>query len=209
MRSPWIKLQQAAHQYQREEMVRITRLVRGLGVAVIVALGLIITSVVLAAPASQPVTPAANVQQWWMPLLAPVIAALGTMLAAFVTALLSKLIKVLEAKYKVDVPVMIEQLLTDKAKQLVAAVEEAAENRLLHGDGQPTPGAEKSKQVVTALLAFADSLGYGKVYQEEQAKRLADAALHLARVGSDTVVGSNGERGKLLAKAAHRDASGR
>lgn len=185
-----------------------------LSALLIVALSLIVTSVVLAAPATQPVVASSqpvvqNVQQWWMPLLSPVIAALGTALAAFVTALIAKLIKILEAKYKVDVPVMIEQLLADKAKQLVAAAEEEAENRLLHGDGQLTPGAEKSKQVVAALMAYADSLGYGKTYQEEQAKKLVDAVLHLNRAGSETVIGSNGERAKLLTKALHPAASAR
>lgn len=189
----------------------VVRKLCALSALLIVALSLIVTSVVLAAPATQPASQPAmqNVQQWWMPLLSPVIAALGTALAAFVTALIAKLIKILEAKYKVDVPVMIEQLIADKAKQLVAAAEEEAENRLLHGDGLITPGAEKSKQVVTALMTYADSLGYGKTYQEEQAKKLVDAVLHLNRAGSETVIGSNGDRAKLLTRALHPTASTR
>ena len=192
-------------------MHNVIRKLVALSALLLVALSLIVTSVVLAAPASQPASQpvAQNVQQWWMPLLTPIIAALGTALAAFVTALISKLLKVLEAKYKVDVPVMVEQLIADKAKQLVAAAEEEAERRILHGDGQPTSGADKSKQVVTALMAFAESLGFGKAYQDEQAKKLADAVLHFSRAGSENVVGSNGERGKLLAKASHRDVSQR
>ena len=209
MRSPWIKMSQAAHQMQREELARFTRLIRWLGVGIIMALGLIITSVVLAVPASQPVTPPANVQQWWMPLLTPIIAALGTLLAAFVTALLSKLIKLFEAKYKIDVPAEVEQMMAEKAKQLIASAEEEAERRILHGDGQVTLGAEKSKQVVAALTAFAASVGYGQQYSEEQAKRIVDGVLHLNRIGSANVIGSNGDRGKLLAKAYHTDANRR
>jgi hypothetical protein len=214
MPSPIFRLQRQVHQYQREEEARLTRLIRLLGVGIVLALGFIITSVVLAAPASQPIVAASqpvaqNVQQWWMPLLAPVLAALGTLIAAVVAALLKKLVALIEEKYKLEVPAEIEKLLADKAKQLIASAEEEAERRILHEDGTVTSGADKSKKVVTALMAFAESLGYGKQYQEEQIKKLVDGVLHLGRIGSENVVGSNGERGKLLAKAHHTGASQR
>jgi putative effector of murein hydrolase LrgA (UPF0299 family) len=219
---PWLKMRNVLDQMRNDEIHHLTWRIRVLGAFLVLALLLMVVPplIAVAAPATQPIiaatqpaTPvvkaAANVQQWWMPLLTPIIAALGTALAAFVTALISKLLKVIETKYKVDVPVMVEQLIADKAKQLVAAAEEEAERRILHGDGQATPGAEKSKQVVKGLMEFADSLGYGKQYQEEQAKRLADAVLHLSRVGSEDVIGSNGERAKLLARAQREGTSGR
>jgi len=219
---PWLKMRNVLDQMRNDEIHHLTWRIRVLGAFLVLALLLMVVPplIAVAAPATQPIiaatqpaTPvvkaAANVQQWWMPLLSPVLTAIGTLLAAFVTVLLGKLIKLLEAKYNLDVPAEVEKLLTDKAKQLVAAAEEEAERRILHGDGQATPGAEKSKQVVKGLMEFADSLGYGKQYQEEQAKRLADAVLHLSRVGSEDVIGSNGERAKLLARAQREGTSGR
>jgi len=211
MPSPIFRLQRQVHQYQHEEMTKLTRRIRILGAAVVLVLGFIVASIALAAPASQPASQPAvqNVQQWWMPLLTPVIAALGTALAAFVTALIAKLLKMIEAKYKIDVPAEVEKLMAEKAKQLIAGAEEEAERRILHEDGQVTSGAVKSKQVVDALVKFAESIGYGKQYQEEQAKKLVDGVLHLSRTGSENVVGSNGERGKLLAKARNTSTSQR
>jgi len=219
---PWLKMRNVLYQMQNDELHRLTWRIRVLGAFLILALLLMVVPplIAVAAPATQPVIAATqpmlpavksvtNVQQWWMPLLSPILTAIGTLLAAFVTVLLGKLIKLLETKYHLDVPAEVEKLLTDKAKQLVAAAEEEAERRILHGDGKPTEGAEKSKQVVKGLMEFADSLGYGKQYQEEQAKRLADAVLHLSRVGSEDVIGSNGERAKLLARAQREDISGR
>ena len=209
---PWIAMKKTLWQMRDDEIVHLTRQVRILGTFLVVALLLMTVPslVAWAAPASQPATQAAaqNTQQWWMPLLTPVLTALGTLLAAFVTVLLSKLLKLLEAKYHLDIPAEVEKLMADKAKELVAAAEEEAERRILHEGGQPTSGAEKSKQVVKGLMEFAESLGYGKQYQEEQAKRLADAVLHLSRTGMEGV-GSTGERAKLLARATHTGASNR
>jgi hypothetical protein len=219
---PWLKMRNVLDQMQNDEIHHLTWRIRVLGAFLVLALLLMVVPplIAVAAPATQPViaatqpaTPvvkaAANVQQWWMPLLTPMLAAIGTLLAAFITALLSKLIKLFEAKYKIDVPTDVEKLMAEKAKQLIAGAEEEAERRILHEDGQVTSGAAKNKEVVTALVAFAESIGYGKLYQEEQTKKLVDGVLHLSRIGSENVIGSNGDRAKRLAKANHDDASKR
>lgn len=209
---PLLSLRNQVAKLRDDEITHLTRQVRILGTFLVVALLLMTVPslVAWAAPASQPATQTAaqNTQQWWMPLLTPVLTAIGTLLAAFVTVLLGKLIKMLEAKYNLDIPAEVEKIMENKAKELVAAAEEEAERRILHEGGQPTSGAEKSKQVVKGLMEFAESLGYGKQYQEEQARRLADAVLHLNRVGMEGV-GSVGERAKALTRATRTDTSNR
>jgi hypothetical protein len=205
---PLISLHRTLWDLREAEVKSLTRRIRILGSFLFIALLLMFVPSIIAwaapatqaasQPASQPAAVAANVQQWWMPLLAPILTAIGTIIAAFVAALLKKLINIFESKYNIEVPAAIEQLVGDKAKQLIAAAEEEAERRILHEDGQPTSGAEKSKQVVTALLKYVDQLGYGKQYQEEQIQKLVDGILHLNRAGSDSVIGSDGARAKLL-----------
>jgi hypothetical protein len=193
---------------RNDEIARLTRRIHILGAFLVLALLLMFVPslVALAAPATQPVAsttqPVTYVQQWWMPLLAPVLALLGTLITTIVAALLKKLVKLFEDKYHVEVPASVERLLEDKAKQLIAAAEEETERKLLHGDGIPTPGAEKSRQVVDALLGFIDRMGYGAQYQEDQIKKLVDGVLHLNRAGSENVIGSNGERSQRLSLAA-------
>lgn len=154
------------------------------------------------APATQPVVQPAPGQPWWQPLVVPILAALGTALAALITAAINRLIKVLEAKYKVEVPVAIQQLVIEKAKELVAAAEEAAERKLLHEGGAVTTGAEKQKDVLTALSAFVKANGFETKYPEEELKKLVDGIVHLGRAGSYNVIGSNGDRATALAAAA-------
>jgi hypothetical protein len=123
-------------------------------------------------------------------------------LAAVITAAINRLIKVLENKYQVEVPVAIQQLMIEKAKELIAAAEEAAERKLLHEGGTATSGADKQKEVVAGLSAFVKANGYEAKYPEEELKKLVDGIVHLGRAGSYNVIGSNGERAVALATAA-------
>jgi hypothetical protein len=210
---PLLSLRNQVEALRNDELKHLDRRVRILGAFLVLALLLMFVPSIVAwaAPATQPVAaatqPVANVQQWWMPLLSPVLAALGTIIAAVVAALLKKLVTLFEDKYRIEVPAVVEQVISDKAKQLIAAAEEEAERKLLHGDGTPTSGAEKSKQVVDALTKFADQLGYGPQYQQEQIQKLVDGILHLNRAGSENVIGSNGERGKKLFAALNPSAA--
>lgn len=142
--------------------------------------------------------PAPVQQKWWEALLIPVLSAVGLVVATFIGLGLKKLTQLLEAKFKVDIPVQVEDLMVNKAKQLIAWGEEKMENRLLHGDGQKTPGAETIKNVKDALWKFADGLGYGQQYTEEKLVQLVEGILHLNRAGSEGVVGSTGERAQAL-----------
>jgi len=135
----------------------------------------------------------------WQTLLLPVVSVIGLFIASFLTLGLKKLTQLLEAKFKIDVPTSIEDLMSEKALQLVAWAEEQAENRLLHGDGKPTPSAEKADMVVKALTQFAEGLGYGKTWQADKIKQLVEGVLHLNRAGSEGVVGSEGARAAALA----------
>ena len=140
-------------------------------------------------------------QKWWEAILAPVLSAVGLILATFITLGLRKLVQLLEAKYKIDIPTQVETLINDKAKLLVAWGEEKMENRLLHGDAQKTPGAQTITSVKDALWKFADSLGYGQHYTDEKLTQIVEGVLHLTRVGSEGVVGSTGERAQAVTAA--------
>jgi hypothetical protein len=144
--------------------------------------------------------PAAATQKWWQALLIPILSALGIAVAAIVSALLLKLVRLIETKWKIDVPANLELLMTDKARLLVAWAEEQMENRLLHGDGVKTPGAERIAAVTTALYDFAKANGYDKAWTEAKCKQLAEGILHLERVDSEAV-GSTGARSEALAAA--------
>jgi hypothetical protein len=150
-----------------------------------------------AADAAAPVTTS---RALWQTLLLPVVSVVGLFIAAFLTLGLKKLTQLAEAKWKIDVPAAVEDLMSQKALQLCAWAEEKAENNLLHKDGKPTSGAEKADQVITAMIAFANSMGYGKDWQREKIEQLVAGVLHLNREGSAGVVGSNGTRGKEIAK---------
>lgn len=143
-------------------------------------------------------TPAPVTQKWWQALLIPVASALGLVVAAFIAAGLRKLVQLLEAKFKIDIPVQVEDLLAEKAKQLVAWGEEQLEKRVLHGDGVKTPGAETITKVKDALWKVADSMGYGKEYTDEKLTQLIEGVLHLNRAGSEGVIGSTGERAAAI-----------
>lgn len=139
----------------------------------------------------------------WQTLLIPIVSVVGLFIAAFLTLGLKKLTQLLEAKFKIDVPQAVEDLMSEKALQLCAWAEEKAEDKLLHKGGTPTPGAEKADQVVNALLAFAENMGYGKQWQRDKVEQLVAGIIHLNREGSAGVIGSNGTRGQeLAAKAA-------
>lgn len=147
-------------------------------------------------PAAAPAAP--EQQQWWQALLMPVLSVFGMFLAAFLVAGLRKLVKLIEAKWKIDVPDSVEKLMTEKARWALAWVEEKAEKRLLHGDGEKTSGAQKISEVVDLLQKFADGLGYGHDWQKDKIEALAEGVLHLER---DKAIGSTGERAvKLEAK---------
>jgi len=142
--------------------------------------------------------PALSTQKWWQALLLPVASALGLVVAAFIAAGLRKLVLVLEAKFKIDIPIQVEDLMVEKAKQLCAWGEEQLEKRVLHGDGVRTPGAETVTKVKDALWKVADSMGYGKEYTEEKLTQLIEGILHLNRAGSEGVIGSTGERAAAI-----------
>lgn len=138
----------------------------------------------------------------WQTLLLPIVSVVGLFIAAFLTLGLKKLTQLLEAKFKIDVPQAVEDLMKDKALQLCAWAEEKAEDKLLHKGEKPTSGAEKADQVVNALMAFAESMGYGKQWQKEKVEQLVSSVVHLNREGSQGVIGSNGSRGEALTAAA-------
>lgn len=159
-----------------------------------------------AAAASQPTVPpqpsaivvadpARSEQSWWQATLAPVFSVLGTLIAAFLVAGLRKLTRLIENKWKVDVPDKVERMMYEKARWAVAFVEEKAEKRLLHGDGKKTPGAEKIGEVVDLLQKFADGIGYGHEWQKDKVEALAEGVLHVER---DKSIGSAGDRAKKL-----------
>lgn len=184
-------------------MTRLTQRILQLRLAAIAAFCTIMTLcfwplVVLAADAVA-AAPAPVQQKWWQALLLPIASALGLVVAAFIAAGLRKLVQLLEAKFKIDIPVQVEDLLAEKAKQLVAWGEEALEKRVLHGDGVKTPGAETITKVKDALWKIADSMGYGKEYTDEKLTQLIEGVLHLNRAGSEGVVGSTGERAAAIA----------
>lgn len=166
----------------------------------------VVAPVAPAAPTTVPVVtpvPAVNGSKaLWQTLLLPIVSVLGLFIAAFLTLGLKKLTQILEAKLKIDVPQAVEDLMKDKALQLCAWAEEKAEDKLLNKGGTPTSGAEKAEQVITALLTFADSMGYGKQWQREKVEQLVSGIVHLNREGSEGVIGSNGNRGKELAEKA-------
>ncbi|MBU1891186.1 hypothetical protein KJ782_06930, partial [Patescibacteria group bacterium] len=134
-----------------------------------------------AAPATAPTAAAPATQTWWQALLMPVLGVVGLFLAAFLTLGLRKLTQLVEAKWNVDVPASVEQLMQDKARWAVGYVEELAQKRLLHGDGQPTPGAEKLNTATKLLEDFAASMGYGKDWQRSKIEALVEGILHVAR----------------------------
>lgn len=152
-------------------------------------------------PAAAPVT--TDQQSWWQALLMPVLSVFGMFLAAFLVAGLRKLVKLAEAKWKIDVPDSVEKLMTEKARWALAWVEEKAEKRLLHGDGQKTPGAAKIGEVVDLLQKFADGLGYGHEWQKDKIEALAEGVLHLER---DKTIGSTGERAAALTEKKNGNA---
>lgn len=154
------------------------------------------------APTPEPATktePAKSEKQqsWWQALLVPVLSTLGLFLAAFLVAGLRKLVQLIEKKWNIDIPDSMEKLMYDKARWALGWAEEKAEKRLLYGDGEKTPGAEKLSQVVDMLQKFADDMDYGDEWQKEKIEALAEGVLHLER---DQSVGSNGKRGEKLEK---------
>jgi len=132
-------------------------------------------------------TAGANPQKWWQALLEPVLYLVGTALAAVIVAVLGKLIYYIETKLKIDIPASIEDLVKDKALVLIAAAEEKAENKLLHGDGTQTPGTEKLSWVLDELQVFAEKLGYGKTWQRDKLTTLIEGLLHLNRVDNEGI----------------------
>src|SRR5512136_668031 len=158
-------------------------------------------------PAVAPVVPtvapvvASGSRALWQSLLLPIVSVIGLFIAAFLTLGLKKLTQLLEAKFKIDVPQAIEDLMQEKALQLCAWAEEKAEDKVLHKNEKPTAGAEKADQVVAALMMFAEGLGYGKQWQKEKVEQLVAATVHLNREGSAGVIGSNGSRAKELETA--------
>lgn len=148
------------------------------------------------AVAPAPVTPVSgDTQSWWQALLVPVLSVFGMFIAAFLTAGLRKLVKLIEAKWNIDMPDSVEKLMTEKARWALAWVEEKAEKRLLHGDGQKTSGADKISEVVDLLQKFADGIGYGHDWQKDKIEGLAEGVLHLER---DKTIGSTGDRAKKI-----------
>lgn len=134
-------------------------------------------------------------QELWQVVLMPVLSTLALLIGLLLTVGIRKLSKLVEEKYKIDIPDVVENMLSNKALQLVAWAEEKAEDRILHGDGKQTPGAEKAKQVIDALEKYAEIMGYGKEWQREQLDQLVHSVLHLER---DSRVGSTGNRASAL-----------
>lgn len=189
----------------RKVQIRRIAILMGLFITMLWALPLIAWAAGVTATAVAPVTPVVvtGSRALWQTLLLPVISVVGLFIAAFLTLGLKKLTQLVEAKWSVDVPQAIEDLMKDKALQLCAWAEEKAEDKLLHKNEKPTSGAEKADMVVNALLAFAESMGYGKEWQKDKVEQLVAGVVHLNREGSAGVIGSNGTRGKEIeAKAA-------
>jgi len=120
-------------------------------------------------------------QSWWQALLVPLFGVLGTALSSFAAYGLLKLIKLIENKWKIDVPASIENLMMEKTRWLVASVEEQAENKLLYGNGDKTPGAQKLNDVVNELEAFVKRWGYDKEWTRLRLEALAQGVLHMER----------------------------
>lgn len=134
-------------------------------------------------------------QTAWQAALVPALGAVGTFLAALLVAGLRRLVLMIEKKWKIDISDSVETMMYEKARWAVAWVEEKAENRLLHGDGQKTSGAQKMSTVVMILQNFANKLGYSQEWQTSKLMALAEGILHLER---DVVIGSVGERAQRL-----------
>lgn len=149
-------------------------------------------------PAATPApAPSGKVQKWWQSALEPVLYAFALFLSAFLVAGLRKLTKLVEKKWSVEIPDSVERMMTDKARWAVAWAEEKAEQRLLYGDGQKTPGAQKIHTVTNILQEFAESIGHGQEWQRDRVEALAEGVLHLER---DVAVGSpEGARADALA----------
>ena len=180
--------------------LRITAILAGLFITALWALPLLAWAADAVVATAPPVVSGGS-KALWQTLLLPVVSVVGLFIAAFLTVGLKKLTQLLEAKFKVDVPQAVEDLMKDKALQLCAWAEETAEDKLLHKNGTPTPGAAKGEQVVNAVLAFAESMGYGKQWQRERVEQLVAGVIHLNREGSEGVIGSNGTRGAALEAA--------
>ena len=126
-------------------------------------------------------TETAKTQSWWQTLLMPLVSLLGMVLATFASYGILKIIRLIEAKWKIDVPVSIENLLMEKTRVLVSAAEELAENRLLYGDGQKTPGAEKLQTALDQLETAAKQLGVNKTWTRDKLEQLVLGILHIER----------------------------
>jgi len=147
-----------------------------------------------------PVVTAVAEQAWWQAALMPVLSVVGLFLASFLSLGLLKLVKLIEKKWNVDIPDSLERMMEDKAKLLVAWLEEEAENRLLNGDGKKSDKAENVAKISDQLLAYAKKLGYGEEWSAEKIDVLIKGILHLNRAGSEGVIGSEGARAEALAK---------
>lgn len=189
----------------RKVQLRLTAILIGLFATLLWLVPLMAWAAETVAPAVAPA--ATGSRALWQTLLLPVLSVVGLFIAAFLTLGLKKLTQLVEAKWKVEVPQAVEDLMKDKALQLCAWAEEKAEDKLLHKGEKPTSGAEKADQVVTALLAFAENMGYGKQWQKEKVEQLVSSVVHLNREGSEGVIGSNGSRGVALTAAATAGAS--
>ena len=142
-----------------------------------------------------PVQP--NTQQWWQAALTLLLGALGTFLTIVLTMALSKITKLIEAKYHVEIPAAEEQAAKDKLLSLVSSAEETAEKRILHGDGVKTPGAEKADSVIKSFMTWAAAQGFSKTWVESEARQMMEGELHLNRVDNEGV-GSIGDRKEVL-----------
>jgi hypothetical protein len=164
-----------------------------------------VDAMVTAAPVA-PVAPVPTVeapaapkeQAWWQAALLPILSALGLGIAAFIGAGLRKLTQLMEAKWKIDIPDRMVDMLIKEAKHLAAWAEEVAEDRLLNGDGVKTPGAEKFSGVVDGLETFAKARGWDKEWRRAQLEKLATSVVHLERSGDTGVGTTNGDRKKAL-----------
>lgn len=137
---------------------------------------------------------AETTQTWWQALLLPVLSALGLALAAFLTIGLRKLVQLIERKWSIDIPNAVENQISIQAQLLLAWAEEKAENRLLNGDGKPTPGAEKITSVVNALEAFVAARGWSKEWQRDKLEMLAEGILHMERSDNAGIGTTSGDR---------------
>ncbi len=137
-------------------------------------------------------------QAMWQAILMPVLSVVALFVAAFVALGLRKLVQLIEKKWGVEVPASIENLMASKARWAIAWAEEKAEDRLLNGDGEQTPGAEKAAAVIELLEGVAKQAGYGEDWQRDKIEALVGGILHLNREGGEGVIGSNGSRGEKL-----------